>query len=126
MTPSSFHDVAETAPCACGSRQAFGECCIPKLEALAEGTSSQAASAGPALEEVGAEVEWKHDLGATRLPFNGTCTNPKCVRRIEAGDVAFVDRLTHEVLCHNCGKCERYARKKFDERRREVAAFPKE
>ena len=110
------HDIVKTDPCPCGSGNVFGECCFLKLEALT--IVEMPTAEGPAMEQVSADIEWKFGLGAVCLPFDSVCAESKCQLVIAAGDVAFVDRDSRMIWCHNCGKCERYHRKKEAQRNR--------
>lgn len=51
------------------------------------------------------ESEWK---GQDYWP----CADAKCTRRVQLGDVCFLDLGSNRVYCADCGKCLRYARKK--------------
>lgn len=44
------------------------------------------------------------------------CGANDCLRMIEHDAACVVDVSTNAVFCEECGKCERYARKKTDER----------
>lgn len=44
------------------------------------------------------------------------CREKDCFRVMHFDDECFVDVSNNRVLCVDCGKCERYARKKQEER----------
>jgi hypothetical protein len=44
------------------------------------------------------------------------CEAHDCFRTIKYDDPCFVDINTNMVLCQQCGNCERYSRKKQEER----------
>jgi hypothetical protein len=44
------------------------------------------------------------------------CQAKDCFRQIMTDDPCFVDISNSAVFCDNCGKCERYSRKKEKER----------
>ena len=44
------------------------------------------------------------------------CADPKCGRTISHNAPCFIDATTGSVWCDDCGKCERYARKKAAQR----------
>lgn len=54
----------------------------------------------------------------TKLTTEDTkCHSRDCFRQIKTDDPCFVDVNTSAVLCDDCGKCERYSRKKEEERK---------
>jgi len=52
------------------------------------------------------------------------CQARDCFRMIKTDDPCFVDVTNSSVLCDNCGKCERYSRKKEEERKNEGKDLP--
>lgn len=44
------------------------------------------------------------------------CADQKCGRSVSHNTPCFIDAQTGSVWCDDCGKCERYARKKAAER----------
>lgn len=44
------------------------------------------------------------------------CSDEKCNRLIQENDNCFLDTSTGDFYCHSCGVCERYHRKKEEER----------
>jgi len=44
------------------------------------------------------------------------CMDEKCVRLIQEEDKCFLDISTGGIYCYGCGVCERYHRKKEEER----------
>ena len=53
------------------------------------------------------------------------CRADDCFRIMAQDDPCFVDVQNNKVLCPDCGKCERYARKKQEEReKRGITEIP--
>ena len=44
------------------------------------------------------------------------CSDNLCPRKINKSENCFLDLLSGEMLCEQCGKCLRYARKKAHQR----------
>lgn len=44
------------------------------------------------------------------------CADEKCFRLVNEDDVCFIDTQTNDIFCKSCGQCERYHRKKKNER----------
>ena len=44
------------------------------------------------------------------------CRTKNCFRIMKEGDDCFVDVASNAILCDECGKCERYSRKKQETR----------
>jgi hypothetical protein len=59
--------------------------------------------------ENGEEIE-KTEQYATYAPV--MCADKKCGRMVAHNAPCFIDSATGEVWCDDCGKCERYARKR--------------
>lgn len=53
------------------------------------------------------------------------CREKDCFRVMNFDDPCFVDVQNNKVLCSDCGRCERYARKKQEEReKRGITQIP--
>lgn len=65
------------------------------------------------LDENGKEIEQKEQYSVFK-PVR--CADQKCGRMVAHNIPCFVDSETGQVWCDDCGKCERYARKKAAER----------
>jgi len=59
--------------------------------------------------EDGKEIEQVEQY-ATYAPVK--CADPKCGRMVVHNAPCFIDSQTGGVWCDDCGKCERYARKR--------------
>jgi hypothetical protein len=46
------------------------------------------------------------------------CCGLKCGRAVKFMEKCFIDQMTGNVLCKDCGQCIRYERKKAEERKR--------
>ncbi len=44
------------------------------------------------------------------------CADEHCLRLVNEDDVCFIDTQTNDIFCKSCGQCERYHRKKEEER----------
>lgn len=44
------------------------------------------------------------------------CADPNCLRSVEPDGLCFIDIDNSSMLCNECGQCERYSRKKQQER----------
>jgi hypothetical protein len=104
-------DILEIDLCPCNSKQLFKDCCLPKLELL---SIQQLQSGQPPAMETVTNSRQQFGLLATYAMKNGDCYNSKCLIPISIGDIIFIDK--DSIWCHNCGKCERYSRKKALER----------
>lgn len=59
----------------------------------------------------------KFDLLETKLSTEDqACGSSNCSRVIKYDDVCFIDIKENILLCEECGKCERYERKRKDQR----------
>lgn len=72
------------------------------------------------LDKDGKEVEQKEQK-SIRIPVQ--CADPKCGRMVVHDAQCFVDTLSEKgnIYCEDCGKCERYTRKKAAQRAENAA-----
>lgn len=59
----------------------------------------------------------EYDLLKTKFTEEeGICSQHNCTRRFFLDDNVYIDIRTSNILCSECGQCERYTRKKEKER----------
>lgn len=63
----------------------------------------------------------KVEFGLLKTTFNDEeeikCFDKSCIRGISKEDVCYIDTENSDVLCEQCGCCEKYQRKKEQQRR---------
>jgi len=61
--------------------------------------------------------------GLMEVPFGGKepqkCADDKCIRYIKPVEECMIDVANSNVYCPECGVCERYARKKAEQCKRQ-------
>ena len=85
------------------------------LETLAAQRGPAEASQPPAVEPVPIIPQARYGFTATYAAQDATCVAARCGRGVPVGVVCFLDERGR-TWCHDCGKTERYERRKTAER----------